>query len=313
MRIRERLRTRETDLTVSVRFIPISEQQVRQRIRPRGLPVSGRLVLWVLVASLIWGIACGKPGVSAAPEDSPPPAPEAVEYLKPEVRAVYPHDPSAFTQGLLWHAGHLYESSGGYGNSNLRQVVPETGRVLRSVLLPAEVFGEGLARVGDRLFVLTWREQRTLIYSLDELAPAGEMLVAGEGWGLCFDGESLVMSNGGADLTFRNPENFAIERRVRVTLNDRPQDLLNELECVGEHVYANIWGRDLIVRIVSATGRVDGLIDGSQLLPRDVRAQVDVLNGIAFNPETRTFYLTGKYWPSLYEVEFVSRRTRSRE
>jgi glutaminyl-peptide cyclotransferase len=226
-----------------------------------------------------------------------------VERLTARVVAVHPHDPAAYTQGLLWHEGTVFESTGLYGSSSLRRWELATGRILARVDLPGDLFGEGLARVGDRLVQLTWREGRALVWDLRTLGRVSELAYLGEGWGLCFDGRRLAMSDGSAELIFRAPDTLAETGRVTVTLEGAPLAELNELECVGGEIYANVYGADRIVRIDPESGRVEALIDASRLLAGEERARAEVLNGIAFRPETRTFLLTGKLWPKLFEVE----------
>ncbi len=220
------------------------------------------------------------------------------------VVATYPHDTDAYTQGLLWHDGTLYESTGQYGESTVRQVELATGRVLRQAELPREYFGEGLALVGDRLVQLTWQEGVALIWGLADFAPRGEHRYTGEGWGLCYDGRRLVMSDGSARLTFRDPESFAVTGGVDVAVAGVPADRLNELECVEGVVYANVWRDQEIFRIDPDNGRVTAVIDASGLLSAKERLPADVLNGIAYRPETGTFFVTGKLWPKLFEVVF---------
>jgi glutamine cyclotransferase len=215
---------------------------------------------------------------------------------------VLPHDPEAFTQGLLWWHGSLWESTGQYGHSDVRQVDPETGEVLRRTTLTPDLFGEGLARVGERLFQLTWREDTALRWTLPDLEPDGRFSYTGEGWGLCFDGEQLVWSDGSDRLRFVKPEDFAVVRVQPVTLDGRPLRQLNELECVGDRVWANVWTTDFLVEIDPTTGRVETLIDAAGLLTREERRRTDVLNGIAYRPESGTYFITGKLWPKMFEV-----------
>jgi glutamine cyclotransferase len=240
--------------------------------------------------------------------ETPAPAP-AVERLTARVVAEYPHDPSAFTQGLLYEGeGKLLESTGLRGASTLRRVELATGAVLQQEALDPRLFGEGLAQVGERLYQLTWQAEVGLIYRADTFAADGQFHYRGEGWGLCYDGEGLVMSNGSAYLTFHDPATFRERRRVQVTHEGRPLTALNELECVDGAVYANLYGTETILRIDPATGAVTALIDASRLLTPQERRQADVLNGIAHDPKTGLFYLTGKLWPKLFAVEFVPRQ-----
>jgi len=242
-----------------------------------------------------------------APTATAAAAVSTVEFLVPQVLSVRPHDTNAYTQGLLWHEGSLYESTGQVGESNVREVNPETGEVLRQVDVP-DVFGEGLALVGDRLIEITWREQVAFVYSLETFASLGSFTYEGEGWGLCYDGERLVMTDGSANLFFRNPETFELIGQVPVTLDGQPISNLNEIECVDGQVYANVWLTDSIVRIDAATGSVTAFIDATGLLTAEERAAAGsngVLNGIAYVPEEDIFFITGKLWPHLFEVRFV--------
>lgn len=229
-----------------------------------------------------------------------------MERLRAEIVASYPHDPTAFTQGLVWHAGRLLESTGLYGESRVRRVELASGRVEHEVALPGHLFGEGLTRVDDRLVQLTWREGVARVLDLESFELLDELRYPGEGWGLCLDGEALVMSDGSARLTFRDPTSFAELRRLEVTLEGRPLARLNELECVDGWVYANVWGTDSIVKIETASGAVRAVIDASNLLAASEVSGADVLNGIAFDPERQLFLLTGKLWPALFAVELVA-------
>jgi glutaminyl-peptide cyclotransferase len=189
--------------------------------------------------------------------------------------------------------------------------------VLRERPLPRDQFGEGLALVGNRLYVLTYREGVANVYDGRTFRQAGTRRYRGEGWGLCYDGTRLVQSNGSSRLTFRDPATFRAARSVTVVLAGSavaraglppgPVRNLNELECVGDRVYANVWQTDLIVEIDARSGRVRSVVDASRLLSAEERDGTDVLNGIAFVPERGTFLLTGKLWPRLFEVRFVPR------
>jgi glutaminyl-peptide cyclotransferase len=236
----------------------------------------------------------------------------SVARLETRVLAEYPHDSQAFTQGLLWYGGRLYESTGNYGRSSLREVRLDTGDVVRQVNLPARFFAEGLAKVGRRLIQLTWREEVALIYDFKTLRELGRMSYSGEGWGLSYDGKWLVMSDGSEVLTFRDPESMAVWKRLPVTLNGQPVRLLNELECAQGAIFANVWQENRIVKIDARSGRVTAIIDASSLLSRLQVPPGDVLNGIAYATERNAFFLTGKFWPKLFEVRFDRIGERSR-
>ena len=231
-----------------------------------------------------------------------------VPTLVPRVIETYPHDRRAFTQGLVLRDGVLYESTGLVGQSSLRIVDPKTGQVLRQVQVAAPYFAEGLADVGSRLLQLTWQHGLAFVYDRQTLARTGEFTYAGEGWGLCHSGRALYMSDGSATLTERDPQSFAVRRTIRVVQDGAPVERLNELECVGTDVYANVWTTDTIVRIEAATGRVTARIDATGLLGPMDRMGVDVLNGIAHDPSDGTFLITGKLWPRLFRVRFDPRR-----
>ena len=266
---------------------------------------------------------------------------DEIIYLVPEVISVRPHDPTAYTQGLLLHEGLLSESTGQYGMSTLRQVDPLSGEVLALIHLPHYVFGEGLALVGDRLIQITWRERLALVYDRagfvnDSLASVEVFVYEGEGWGLCYDGEWLYMTDGSDTLFRRDPDTFELQEQILVTRAGTPQGRLNELECVGDDIYANIYLTDEIVRIDKFSGRINAVIDASGLLTSEETAALGadvagqtmrslvydsrsraflvyrqrlgsgpVLNGIAYDPDADTFLVTGKLWPSLFEVRFV--------
>lgn len=233
-----------------------------------------------------------------------------VPVMLPEVINVYPHDDDAFTQGLLWDSGFLYESTGLRGQSTLRRVEIQTGTPLQTVALDQDLFAEGLERVGDRLIQLTWQAGRAFVYDFDTFERLDTLSYEGEGWGLCYDGRYLFMSDGSAYLSIRDPGSFELIFRGAVTYNGQilPAQLLNELECVDDYVYANAWNTDYIFRIDKFTGDIVAVIDASSLLTEAEKAALDsgsVLNGIAYNPESMTFYLTGKKWPKIFEVVFV--------
>jgi glutaminyl-peptide cyclotransferase len=215
----------------------------------------------------------------------------------------FPHDPNAFTQGLECYGGQLFESTGLEGESTLRRVDVESGEILQQVALPDTEFGEGLTRVEDRWIQLTWQEGIAHVYDVDSFEEIETFAYDGEGWGLCYDGASLVMSDGSSRLFFRDPATFELLGDVAVTLEGSPVSNLNELECVGAWVFANVWQTDRILMIDPATGEVEEELVMSGLLTRDEAIDADVLNGIAFLPAEGHFYVTGKLWPHLFELD----------
>lgn len=229
--------------------------------------------------------------------------------LRADIVRSHPHDPKAFTQGLQLVDGELYEGTGLHGESTLRRVDLRSGRVLQQVDLDPQYFGEGIAVVGNRIVQLTWRSGTGLVYDRRTFERLETFTYTGEGWGLTYDGERLIMSDGTDALRFWHPDTFEEVGRVQVTDNGRPVSQLNELEYVDGAVYANVWPDDRIARIDPASGRVTAWIDGSRLLTPTERARgVDVLNGIAYDPTTGHFLLTGKWWPWVFEVRFVEDR-----
>jgi glutamine cyclotransferase len=240
-----------------------------------------------------------------------------VSPLKPVSPPVYgyqiihtfPHDPAAFTEGLVFNGGFLYESTGLYGRSTLRKTQLETGQVLQQHDLPADVFGEGATIFGDRIIQLTWKSQLGYVYDKLTFRLLREFTYPTEGWGITHDGKNLIMSDGTANLYFLNPDTFERVGQIRVHSEDEPVTQLNELEYVQGEIYANVWQTDRIARIAPDTGQVLEWIDLSGLLSaEDRRVPVDVLNGIAYDPEHDRLFVTGKLWPKLFEIKLIAPR-----
>lgn len=230
-----------------------------------------------------------------------------VQSLRVEVLRELPHDTTAYTQGLLWRDGWLYESTGQYGDSRLRRIDPETGAVEQETYTSPAFFGEGLAAVNDQLVMLTWKAERAFVYDASSFEQVRMFRYRGEGWGLCHDGDRrrLIMSNGSDLLTFRDPATFEQNGSIRVTLRGRPLMQLNELACVNGLVYANVYQEEYLVVIDPESGRVTHQIDAAGLLTDEEARGVDVLNGIAYDPTAESFYITGKDWPKMFEARFV--------
>lgn len=221
------------------------------------------------------------------------------------VVASYPHDPSAYTQGLTIYNGEMYEGTGQYGRSTVRRVDLPTGVVERQRALRPEHFGEGIAIFDDELYQLTWKSGLGFVYELDTLALVRTFQIEGEGWGLTHDGEHLILSNGSSELAFLDPGSLDVVNRIAVRDAGQPVDQLNELEFIRGEVWANVWFDDRIVRISPTTGEVVGWVDLSGLYPASQRGYEDVLNGIAFDSESDRLFVTGKNWPRLYEIELI--------
>ena len=217
-----------------------------------------------------------------------------------------PHDPAAFTQGLLCSGGFFYESTGLYGKSTIRKVDILTGRVLHQAPLEPEYFGEGLAEWRGRLVQLTWKTHRGFVYSMDSFAREIEFTYPTEGWGLTHDAASLIMSDGTSRLYFLDPESFREKRQLGIMDGPDPVTNLNELEMIHGEIWANIWKQDLIARISPESGKVIAWLDLSGLrdeLP--LVQQIDVLNGIAYDAEKDRIFVTGKLWPKVFQIEIV--------
>ncbi|MEJ6789629.1 glutaminyl-peptide cyclotransferase [Brevundimonas sp. BR2-1] len=251
----------------------------------------------------------------AAAQTTAPPVPASAAASAPiriydfEVVRRYPHDAGAFTQGLEFHNGELLESTG-RSPSTVRRVRLEDGSVIRKRELEPSLFGEGLTAFGDRVLTLTWKGGEGFIWDPVTLEPRGEFRYAGEGWGLTHDTTRLILSDGTAALRFFDPQTLTETGRVPVTLGGRPLGQLNELEWIEGEVFANVWQTDFIVRIDPATGVVTGVIDLASLMPD--RSGLDptdaVLNGIAWDPEGRRLFVTGKNWPALFEIRLIERQ-----
>jgi len=266
----------------------------------RGLDRRIQFFLLLFAASLmLLGIRLGVPLASLAAS-----RPASMDgYV---VVHTYPHDASAFTQGLLYLDGHLYEGTGLNGQSSIRMVDLQSGVVLQRYDLPGEYFGEGLTDWGSTLVELTWRAHKGLVYDRFSFRLLRTFTYKGEGWGLTHDSKSLIMSDGSAYLRFLDPRTFQVERRIQVTDHGKPVEQLNELEYVRGEIYANVWMSDRIARISPADGHVIAWINLAGILPlverRDDNA---VLNGIAYDARDNRLFVTGKLWPKLFEIKVV--------
>jgi len=247
------------------------------------------------------------PAPTATPTPSPSPTPAPPPVYTFEIVNTFPHDPNAFTQGLVFtEDGRLYEGTGRWGESSIREVVLETGAVLRTQPLDAQYFGEGIAILNDRLYQLTWQEQTGFVYDPATFATLQTFTYPHEGWGITHDGTRLIVSDGTADIRFWDPATLQETGRITVRNNEGPVNRLNELEYVDGEIWANVWLTDLIVRIDPATGDVLGVIDLTGLLDTSTLTQpADVLNGIAYDAATGRLFVTGKLWPALYEIRIV--------
>ena len=226
-----------------------------------------------------------------------------------QVVKTYPHDRTAFTQGLEYHNGYLYEGTGLYGRSTLRKVDLVTGEVVQQIAIPSEYFGEGITLLAGEILQLTWQSHVGFVYGANDFKMRRQFTYTGEGWGLTNDGREVFFSDGTSTIRVLNPKTLAETRRITVTDGATPVDQLNELEVVEGELYANIWNSNRIARISPTTGKVLGWIDLTGLLSPLYRPdQVDVLNGIAYDAAKKRLFVTGKLWPSVFEIRVVSKR-----
>jgi len=232
------------------------------------------------------------------------PALAAVPVEQPRVLHVYPHDTSAFTEGLLIHDGWLYESTGFENRSFIRKEVLATGKVVQNIAIPSQYFGEGIVDWGDTLRSFVWHGGKGFIWDLKTLRQIGSWTYMGEGWAMTQDGRNIIMSDGTSVLRFLDPKTMQVARRLTVTLNGQPLAMINELEYVHGEILANVWQTSLIVRIDPKSGRVKGVIDVTPLWDKaGVTDPGAVPNGIAYDRKTNRLFVTGKYWPYLYEIQ----------
>jgi glutamine cyclotransferase len=252
----------------------------------------------VALAALAWIVAA-----PALAQQAPAAAGTTVRNFGYEVVNTWPHSREAFTQGLLYRDGFLYESTGLNGRSSVRKVVLETGAVIRQRDVAREFFAEGMAAIGDRLIQITWQSQQGFVYDIDTFEPLQTFAYDGQGWGLAYDGKRLILSDGTDTLRFLDPEDFRETGRVQVTYKGQPLPQLNELEMVKGELFANVWGTEVIATIDPDSGRVTGRVDLRGLLSaEDRREPVDVLNGIAYDRDGDRLFVTGKLWPKLFEI-----------
>lgn len=240
---------------------------------------------------------------AAATRESKPAAHSIPSVFRYKVVNTFPHDINAFTQGLVFHGGFLYESTGKRGHSSLRKVELRTGKVLKQRRMADEVFGEGIATVGDRIYQLAWQTDTGTVYDLETFEIIGEFKYSTEGWGLTHDGTHLIVSDGTAVIRFLESKTFTAVRQIEVTDPTGPIKNLNELEYIDGSIYANVWQTERIAVIDPDSGNVTSWIDLAGLLSEPESGKANVLNGIAWDPDNRRLFVTGKFWPSIFEIE----------
>ncbi|MCC6635840.1 MAG: glutaminyl-peptide cyclotransferase [Chitinophagaceae bacterium] len=234
-----------------------------------------------------------------------------VQQLQYSVQNIYPHNQTSFTEGLEWHNGFLYEGTGDTeyeGNSKLAKINLLTGNDIQKINLSKEYFGEGITLLNNKIYQLTYKEQKCFVYDAKTLKKINEFTYEGEGWGMTNNGKEIIMGNGSNNLYFRNPENFAITKTLNINNNYGPVTGLNELEYVDGFVYANVWPNYKIVKINLNTSKVAAEANLEDILhkhsPQDIERKVDVLNGIAYDSIGKRFFITGKYWSKVFEIQF---------
>ena len=260
------------------------------------------VVVAFLMVLMVIGRSRRIPGFSAWAQ-----TPQGLPLYGYEIVRTYPHDPRAFTQGLQYLDGVLYEGTGQVGQSTIRRVELETGKVLQKRDVPPPHFGEGITVWKDEIIELTWQTNVAFVYDKKTFEPRRTFKYQGEGWGLTQDATHLYMSDGSDELRVLDPATFAERRRIKVTALGAPLKNLNELEWVKGEIFANVWMTDHIVRIAPASGTVVGYVDLRGLLPAAERAGTDVLNGIAYDAAHDRLFITGKWWPKLFEITLVKK------
>ncbi|MBT3605580.1 MAG: glutaminyl-peptide cyclotransferase [Candidatus Latescibacteria bacterium] len=265
----------------------------------------------LLILCLVCFVSCNyvtTPIPYGATENNSPSAPETMPTTAFTFTTVktYPHDDNAFTQGLVYADSSFYEGTGLFGASSIRKVMPETGELLKVRNNSSAFFGEGITLFNHKIYQITWKSGTCFVYDKNTFEIIGQFTYATEGWGLTHDSTNLIMSDGTANIYFRNPTTFLETRRIQVTDDTGPIKHLNELEYIKGAIYANIWLTDRIAKIDPQTGRVISWIDLTNLLPQKDRRNSDaVLNGIAYDPAQDRLFVTGKWWPTIYEIKLV--------
>ncbi len=263
--------------------------------------IKARLVL-ILVLSVV-GLQCNA-GANSSPPSNNASANAVVVKHSYQIVNIYPHDSGAFTQGLIFVDGKLYEGTGQEGRSSLREVDLQTGRVLKKTDVPEPFFAEGITLLNGKIYQLTWKNKMGFIYNAQTLEKIGQFAYTGEGWGITNDGRSLIISDGSNRIKFLDPDSFRVTKTIAVTDGPASVDQLNELEYVNGEIYANIWHDQRIVTIDPQNGRVTGWIDLTGLLqPGAVQDEEAVLNGIAYDQANNRLFVTGKLWPQLFEIK----------
>jgi glutamine cyclotransferase len=229
----------------------------------------------------------------------------AADEISYRIVNTYPHAKDSFTQGLEYYEGYLYEGTGLYGRSSLRKVKLETGQVIKKINLDKEYFGEGITILNNKIYQLSWQNNTAFVYDLD-FNLIKRFNYNGEGWGLCNNGQYLIMSNGSEFIYFRDPDSFKVIKIIKVVFNNQALKNINELEFIKGYIYANIWQKDIIVKINPSSGKVEAYLDLENILDKSkYDYNIDVLNGIAYLENNDSFLITGKFWPKIFEIKLL--------
>lgn len=285
-----------------------SEAEIGQG-QPRSFCSRGAPVFLMVIAVLsvcLPGREIAQPvnsNAGASAKERSTPAPDPIPVFGARVVKVFPHDPKAFTQGLEYYGGFLFESTGLKGKSSLRKVDIASGRVLQSVALPPEYFGEGLTILHGKIYQLTWLSKTGFVYGLRSFVKTGEFHYESEGWGLTHDQHSLILSSGTNQIQFIDPATFRVERRIEVYAGQDAVANLNELESINGLIYANVWHSPRIARLDPQTGQVLAWIDLEKIASREQREPEGVLNGIAYDCAGDRLFITGKDWPDVLQIK----------
>ena len=258
----------------------------------------------VLSAVLVLAACKEKPGTNTDTNE-----PSAIPNISYNILGTYPHDTSSFTEGLQWYQGALYESTGNNGTSKLLKTDLKTGKALQELSLEDKYFGEGLTVLNDTIYQMTWQEKVVFVYDAKNFKLVKTFTNDRDGWGMTTDSTNLIVSDGSSNIYYRDPSTFRLLKTVGVSDNYGPVAYINELEYVDGFIYANIWNTNYIVKIDPSSGNVIGKLDLAGILEQAAKQTPDanrgnVLNGIAYNPTSKTFYITGKYWPVIFEMKF---------
>ena len=282
----------------------------KTRARPAKWPLLATLLVLISAGFGLWRLRLAPVAQNPTPLTTLDDTPVYAQKLGWKVTGIHPHDPQAFTQGLVWYESGFYEGTGMEGKSQLRRIEFPSGNVLQKRDLPKEVFGEGIALAGDKIYQLTWTSRTGYVYDRATFKLLRQFTYPNEGWGLTYDGKNLIQSDGSSVLTYLDLQSLQPVRQVEVSMNGKPLSDLNELEWVEGEIWANVWQTEQVVCIDPQSGQVRRYFDFKNILPDRMRTgREDVLNGIAYDAEKKRLFLTGKWWSKLFEIKVLDGKT----